>query len=113
MFGLSRERCQVEVCVRCEARARARGIDDAVGFAPIIRRALRRRGLGRAVKVREVPCLYRCPLQGVTVRAGGIAGEFDSGETRILPDGHQKADSAAWVADACQRTLTRLDGEAD
>jgi hypothetical protein len=110
MFG--RDRCQVDVCARCEARARTRGVVDASGFAPVVRRALRRRGIGWSVKVREVPCLYRCPLEGVTVRAGGLPGQLHSGETRVLPDGHDRADSAAWAADACQRALDRLDDDA-
>lgn len=99
--------------MRCEARARSRGVIDAAGFAPILRRALRRGGIRWAVKVREVPCLYRCPLQGVTVRAGALPGELSSGETRVLPDGHDKRKSAGWAVEACRRTLETLDASGD
>lgn len=99
--------------MRCEARARSRGVTDAAGFAPIIRRALRRGGISWAVKVREVPCLYRCPLEGVAVRAGSLPGQLGSGETRVLPDGHDKRKSAGWAVEACRRTLNTLEGADD
>jgi hypothetical protein len=87
-------------------------VTDAAGLAPLIRRALRRRGIGWSVKVREVPCLYRCPLDGVTVRAGGLPGVFGSGETRILRDGHDKGKSATWAVNACEHALQALDDAA-
>lgn len=103
---LGRKPCRVDVCLSCQARAQRRGSLDE-NLVSLIKRTLRRQGI-KGARVRGVQCLMRCPLDGVSVRAGALEGQRHSGELRVFYEGFVPEACASWAAEQCSAKLEEL-----
>ena len=103
---LGRKPCKIEVCLSCEARAQRRGSLDK-DVVPLVKKMLRARGI-KGAQVKGVQCLLKCPLDGVSVRAGGVEGERYSGELRVFYEGFVDEACASWAAQKCQARLDEI-----
>jgi len=90
----------VFVCKKCMKKQR-KGVDDeGTSLRKWLRRALKREGLGKSVRVIETGCLDLCPKQGITLLRGRDLAD-SAKPLRVLRKGDDPEILLDWLADLC------------
>lgn len=97
------QREAVFVCKKCMKKQRD-GVDgEGTALRKWLRRALKRAGLGKSVRVVETSCLDLCPKQGITLFRGRDLAD-SSMPLRVLRNGDDPQILLDWLADLHEKS---------